>query len=220
MSANDELARFVKEAMAQGVPSDEIRKVLLDAGWSEPQVSQALSGFAPSPFGFPVPRPRTSEAREAFIYLVLFATMYLGAFNLGNLAFQFINRGFPVPGQQDFRIDEAIRWAASILIVALPVFFFLTRMTNRAIRKDPSRRASDMCRKLTYLTLVLSSFLLLGIFSSVVYSFLGNALTARFVLKALTAGLIATGVFWYHLKDVRDDAANSAPTQGGEDAGE
>ena len=208
MSANDELLRFVKDAMTEGVPQEEIRKVLLDAGWGEPQVRQALSGYVVSPFGFPVPKPRVSEAREAFIYLVLFATMYLSAFNLGNLAFQFINRGFPVPGQQDFRIDDTIRWAASILIVSLPVFFFLTRMTNRTIRTDPSRRASDMRRKLTYLTLVLSSFVLLGVFSSVVYSFLGNALTARFVLKALSAGLIAAGVFWHHLKDVRDDAAN------------
>ena len=207
MGVNDELYGFVRDAMTQGISQKEIRSVLLDAGWREPQVRQALAGYGESPYGVPVPRPRRSEAREAFIYLVLFVTMYLSAFNLGNLAFQFINRSFPIPGQPDLRIDDAIRWSTSILIVALPVFFFLTRMTNRAIRRDPSRQASDMRRKLTYLTMVVSSFVLLGVFSTVVYNFLGDALTARFVLKALSAGLIATGVFGYYLMDVREDSA-------------
>ena len=208
MGVNDELYGFVRDAMTQGISQKEIRSVLLDAGWREPQVRQALAGYGESPYGVPVPRPRRSEAREAFIYLVLFVTMYLSAFNLGNLAFQFINRSFPIPGQPDLRIDDAIRWSTSILIVALPVFFFLTRMTNRAIRRDPSRQASDMRRKLTYLTMVVSSFVLLGVFSTVVYNFLGDALTARFVLKALSAGLIATGVFGYYLKDTREDSAS------------
>ena len=113
-----------------------------------------------------------------------------------------VRRG--LPGQLDFRIDDSINWSASILIVALPVFFFMTRKTNRAIERDPSRRASDMRRRLTYLTLAVSAFVLLGVFSTIVYSFLDNALTWRFVLKALSAGLIATGVFWYYLKDVQE----------------
>ena len=204
MGVKDELYGFVKDAMSRGTPPEEIRSALLDADWEEPQIRQALAGYNEGPFGIPVPRPRQSEAREAFIYLVLFATMYLSAINLGNLAFQFINRGFPVPGQLDFRIDDSINWSASILIVALPVFFFMTRKTNRAIERDPSRRASDMRRRLTYLTLAVSAFVLLGVFSTIVYSFLDNALTWRFVLKALSAGLIATGVFWYYLKDVQE----------------
>jgi hypothetical protein len=208
MAANDELFRFVKRAMTAGVAEGEIQDALLGAGWGAPQVRQALAGYQVSSFGLPVPRPRVSEAREAFIYLVLFATMYLSAFNLGNLAFQFINRSFPFPGRPVFGIEEAIRFSTSILIVALPVFYFLTRMTNRAIRRDPSRRASEMRRKLTYLTMVIASFALLAVFSTVVYSFLGDALTARFVLKALSAGLIATGVFTYYLGDIREEVSD------------
>ena len=208
MGSNEELYGFVKDAMTQGASQEEIRNVLLSAGWGEPQVRQALAGYGESPYGVPVPKPRKSEAREAFIYVVLFVTMYLSAFNLGNLAFQYINQSFPIPGQQGVPIEYAIRWSTSILIVALPVFFVLTRMTNRAIRRDPSRQPSDMRRRLTYLTMVVSSFVLLGVFSTVVYNFLGDALTARFVLKALSAGMIATGVFGYYLRDVREDSAD------------
>lgn len=208
MGSNEELYGFVKDAMAKGVSQEEIRSILLGAGWGEPQVRQALAGYGESPYGVPVPKPRGSAAREAFIYVVLFVTMYLSAFNLGNLAFQYINRSFPIYGQQGLRIEDAIRWSTSILIVALPVFFVLTRMTNSAIQRDPSRQPSDMRRKLTYLTMIVSSFGLLGVFSTVVYNFLGDALTARFVLKALSAGLIATGVFGYYLKDAREDPAS------------
>lgn len=208
MGSNEELYGFVKDAMTQGASQEETRNVLLGAGWGEPQVRQALAGYGESPYGVPVPKPRKSEACEAFIYVVLFVTMYLSAFNLGNLAFQYINQSFPIPGQQGVPIEDAIRWSTSILIVALPVFFVLTRMTNRAIRRDPSRQPSDMRRRLTYLTMVVSSFVLLGVFSTIVYNFLGDALTARFVLKALSAGLIATGVFGYYLRDVREDSAD------------
>ncbi len=208
MSANDELLRFVRDAMRQGVPQNEIREVLLGAGWGEPQIRRALSRFRVSPFGLPVPSPRVSEPREAFIYLILFATMYLSAFNLGNLAFQFINQIFP--GAYVFEFDRAVRWSTSVLIVTLPVFFCLTRMTNRAARKDPGKPESEVRKKLTYLTLALSSFVLIGVFTCVVYNFLGDALTARFVLKALTTGLIAGGAFGYYLKDVRDDTVNPA----------
>lgn len=194
--------------MARGASREEIRGALVGAGWDESRVEQALAAYAEGAFGVPVPRPRPSEAREAFVYLVLFVTMYLSAFNLGNLAFQFINRGFPVPGQADAPIAESIRWSAAILIVAVPVFLFLTRATRRAVRHDASRRASGMRRWLTALTLAVSSFAVLGVFSTIVYNFLGDALTARFVLKALAAGLIATAVFGYYLRDVREDAAS------------
>ena len=210
MSVNDELLRFVRDAMRQGIPQTEIREVLLEAGWGDPQIRRALARFRVSPFGFPVPSPRVSEPREAFIYLILFATMYLSAFNLGHLVFQFIDQVFP--GAYSIPFDRAIRWPTSVLIVALPVFFCLTRVTNRAVGTDPGRRDSQVRRILTYLTLILSSFVLIGVLTSIVYNFLGDALTARFVLKALTAGLIAGGVFGYYLKDVRDDTVNPAST--------
>lgn len=207
MGANDELYGFVKEAMARGAAPEQIRGALVDAGWDESRVRQALAAYDEGALGIPVPRPRPSEAREALVYLVLFATMYLSAFNLGNVAFQLVNRGFPVAGQSDVQVDDAIRLSASILVVSLPVFLVLTRATRRAIERDPSRRASAMRRWLTSLTLAVSSFACLGVFSTIVYNFLGDALTARFVLKALSAGIIAAGVFAYYLRDIREDAA-------------
>jgi hypothetical protein len=46
---------------------------------------------------------------------------------------------------------------------------------------------------------------LLGDLIALVYNLLGGDLTARFVLKVLTIGVIAGAVFAYYLTDLRGD---------------
>ncbi|MEJ2646339.1 MAG: hypothetical protein P8180_15760, partial [Gammaproteobacteria bacterium] len=98
MAGNEELLSFVKEAMGRGLPRSQIEAALLKAGWGEDQVRNALDAFADIEFPIPVPRPRPYlSARDAFLYLVLFTTLYISAYNLGHLIFQFINHAFPSP---------------------------------------------------------------------------------------------------------------------------
>jgi hypothetical protein len=207
MAVSDELVDFVRDALARGLSRAQIEEALGRAGWKPEQVNGALAAFAVIEFPIPVPRPRPSlSAREAFIYLLLFTTLYGVAFNLGSLLFQFINRAFPDPAlslaETDFR--EAIRFSVSALIVALPVFLYLSRLTNRA-SLDASKRASPIRRWLTYLTLFVAACVLIGDFTSLIYNLLGGELTVRFVLKVLTVGVIAGTVFWYYLSDLRLD---------------
>ena len=207
MNINDELTAFVKDGLARGLPRSEIEGVLLRAGWPADQVKAALTGFAELDFPIPVPRPRPYlSAREAFMYLVLFSTLYVSAFNLGRLLFQFINQAFPDPTGRVFPPEyfrQAVRWSVSALIVAFPVFMYVSWLTSRAIRLDPSKHASKVRRWLTYLTLFLAASVLIGDFTSLVYNLLGGELTARFVLKVLTVGAIAGAVFGYYLWDLR-----------------
>ena len=59
---------------------------------------EALGAFDDVDFPVPVPRPRPSlTARNSFLYLILFTTLYISAYNLGNLPFQLINTVFPDP---------------------------------------------------------------------------------------------------------------------------
>lgn len=204
MTSNDELSGFVRESLARDIPRNQIQEVLARAGWSAAQVRAALASFAQESFPVPIPRPRPyMDAREAFLYFVLFTTMYLSAFNIGSMIFQFIDRAFPQPHMVVTSFRDPIRWPLSILIVALPVFLYSTWLIQRDIQMDPGKRVSVIRRKLTYLTLFISAFVLIGIFSSLVYSFLGNELTTPFVLKSLTAGSIAGLVFAYYLRDMR-----------------
>ena len=84
MATNDDLTAFVKEALGRGLPRTQIEDVLQHAGWGPEQIGTAMSAFAPVDFPIPVPRPRISlSAREAFLYLLQFSTLYTVAYNLG-----------------------------------------------------------------------------------------------------------------------------------------
>ena len=68
----------VRESLARGISREQTAEALRNAGWSSQQVSRALGAFATFDFPVPVPRPRPSlSAREAFIYLLLFTSLYL-----------------------------------------------------------------------------------------------------------------------------------------------
>jgi hypothetical protein len=207
MATDDTLVSFVKDALGRGHSRIEVEDALKQAGWTAQQVRTALAAFAAVDFPVPVPRPRPSlSAREAFLYLLLFATLYTVTYNLGSLLFQFVNRAFPDPAVGAYDVSrESIRWSVSALIVAFPVFLYVASLTNRALTADPSKRASPVRRWLTYLTLFSAACVLIGDVMSLVYSALGGELTTRFVLKVLIVGAIAGTVFWYYLLDLRAD---------------
>ena len=214
MAAGDELLDFVRDALGRGVPRVQIEDALRKGGWTTDQIRGALNAFAEIDFPIPVPRARPYlSAREAFIYLVLFGTLYASAFNLGSLAFDFINRAFPDASQTGEGFDEysrqSIRWSISWLIVAFPVFLYLSWLTERDISRDPIKRASKVRRWLTYLTMFSAACALLGDFTTLVYNVLGGELTVRFLLKVITVALISGTAFIYYLRDLRQDEVES-----------
>jgi hypothetical protein len=176
MAIRDELSTFVKESLAKGLPSAQIEDVLRRAGWPDEQIRGALAGFAPIDFPIPVPRPKPYlSAREAFMYLVLFATLYTSAYHLAQLFFHIIDRTFPDPADPGGEYTrQAIRWSVSSLIVAFPVFVYMSAMTSRAVRADPNKRESKVRRRLTYMTLFLAAGFLVGDFITLVYNLLGG----------------------------------------------
>jgi len=213
MAINEELLSFVKDALARGLPRAEIEGALLEAGWKADQVEHALAAFAPVEFPIPVPRPRLYlSAREAFIYLVLFTTLYLTAFNFGRLIFQFINLGFPDPAAYAGFVDsvrQAIRFSVASLVIAFPIFLWLSLLIGRSIKRDPSKRASKVRKWLTYMTLFVAAGVIIGDLTTLVYSFLGGDLSARFALKVVTVAVIAGGIFGYYLWALRKEETRS-----------
>ncbi|MDQ3169982.1 MAG: DUF5671 domain-containing protein [Acidobacteriota bacterium] len=210
MAVDDDLIGFVRDALGRGATRADIDAVLRRAGWDAAQVAAALDTFAAEPFIVPVPRPRVSlSARDAFLYLVLFSTLYLSAVNFGGLVFDLINRAFPDPvldGTGTYRASgDGLRWAIASLIVSFPVFLFVSRVTSREIARDRRKRESAVRRWLTYLTLFIAASVLIADVIVLVYNALGGDMTMRFVLKVLTVGLVAGLIFGHYLKDLRAD---------------
>lgn len=201
------LERFVREALARGASREEVSKALTDAGWTVEQARDALACFVDAPFVVPIPRPRPYlSPREAFIYLVLFTTLYLSAYHLGSMLFELINRALPeVRGFSLGRGDTGIRWSVATLLIAFPVYLWLSARQGREAEVDPVKRQSGVRRWLTYLTLFVAAIVLITDMIYLVDSVLGGEASLRFLLKVLVAGVIASAVFGYYLWDLRRD---------------
>lgn len=206
-SSTQDLEQFVRDALGRGCSRQSIDKALSDAGWAPEQTRSALSAYAEVDFAVPVPRPRPYlSAREAFLYLVLFTTLYLSAFHLGSLLFELINRAFPdraVPFNNG--LTRSIRWSVASIIIAFPVFLALSIKIGRELTQQPIKRLSAIRRWLTYLTLFVAAVVLICDLITLVDGVLGGEITVRFVLKVIVAGVIAVTVFGYYLWDLRRD---------------
>jgi hypothetical protein len=209
MASDEELRGFVKDALGRGVPRHEIEGVLHQAGWRAEQVRKALATFAEVAFPVPVPRPAAYlSPRDAFVYLVLFSALYLSAFHLGSLLFQFINLALPDPAEPagiGMQVHNQIRLSVAFLVVAFPAFLYMSLLVSRGIARDPVRRQSRVRQWLTYLTLFVASAVLTGDAVALIYNLLSGGLATRFLLKVLAVGLIAGAGFGWYLRELRQD---------------
>jgi hypothetical protein len=203
-----ELELFAREALLRGLERDSIRKAMTDAGWTTDQAQAAIDAYSDRPFPVPVPRPRPQlSAREAFLYLLLFTTLYLSSYHLGSLMFDLINRTYPDAADQTYTgyLTDSMRWSVSYLIVAFPAFVFIARYVAKDVSRRPIKRSSPVRRWLTYLTLFIAAGVLIGDLTTLVYIVLSGELTIRITLKVTVVVLIAGTVFGYYLADLRKE---------------
>jgi Domain of unknown function (DUF5671) len=207
-SGPQELELFAKEALLHGLERESIRKAMIDAGWTSDQAQAALDAYADVPFPIPIPRPRPQlSAREAFLYLLLFTTLYLSAYHLGSLLFDLINRIYPDAADRASAgyLAYNMRWSVSYLIVAFPAFVFLARYVAKEVSRRPVKRLSPIRRWLTYLTLFIAAGVIIGDLATLVYNTLAGELTIRITLKVIVVLVIAGTIFGYYLSDLRKE---------------
>ena len=203
MSSEDELVRFVREALAAGQPRDEIAARLIEAGWTAPQVNEALRSFSGTLAGVPIPRPRPSSgARDSFIYGGMFTSLFVTTWAFGAVLFVLIDIFF---GDVPFGVFRPLRWPLSLAIVSTPTFVLLNRLVAQETQEDPNRRISDVRRKLTYLTLFVSAVVLLLTVASLIYNLLGGEIALTFLLKSAVVGGISGLGFVPYLREMRDE---------------
>lgn len=209
---NRELRDFIKEALERGHDREEIRRVLLGAGWQDSEVTNGLSGFADVDFSVAVPRPTPYlYAREAFLYLVSFIALYVTAISFGILVFGLIDYSFPdALDSRDGFSNETGATAIASVVVAFPLYLFLTRWLGKLVAADPERRQSLVRRWLTYLTLVVGAGIILGDLIALLANVLTGDPTLRFALKAISILAITGCIFGYYLWDMRQTEASAA----------
>lgn len=206
--ADTTLLLFVKEALSSGASKADTEKALIEAGWPNDQITNALAAFSDTKFLIPVPVPKVHlSARDTFLYLVMFGMLYLSAYNLGNLFFQFVNLALPDPAFQQYAqySNARIRFSISALVVAFPIFLFISSMIAKQVQNEPAQRLSAIRRWLTYLTLAIASCIIAGDLIYLLNNLLSGELTLRFVLKVLIVGSLTSSIFFYYLSEIRND---------------
>ncbi len=205
---SSELHAFVKDALAKNVPRTRIQAALKNAGWKPEEVRNALDAYADTDFPVTVPKRKPYlSAREAFMYLLMFLTLYWTAFSFGQLLYQFINRAYPDPLQYGYYDTsfQTIRMDTASIMIAFPVFLYVSWLLAKAIKKDPDKRASKIRKWLTYITLFIAAGIIIADLTALVFNALGGELTTRFLLKVLTVGAIAGSIFGYYLMELRSE---------------
>ncbi|MTH65868.1 DUF5671 domain-containing protein [Paracoccus shanxieyensis] len=201
MKPAEQLSQFVRQSLMQGTPPDAILAALEQAGWSRPEIDEAIAGWGVTPGLPPVPRPRPyASAQEALLYGLLFVSLGVISWHLCQLGVALID--YLVPDVADYPTapGSAERWSIAALIAFGPVFLLLNRRVARLGRDDAGRRRSLVRKWFASLTLMVAALVLLADAIWVIYTFLNGDLTLRFILKA---GLVAaiTGLVLAYYRD-------------------
>ncbi len=206
MKPADQLSEFVRDAMARGGDHDRIAQALTDAGWSAPEIDEALHGWQAVPDLPPVPRPRPyASATEALLYGLLFLSLGMVAWHVCDLGMGLIDRLIRDPAEGwSHGGSSSARWSIASLIGFAPLFLFLNRKVARMSRGDAGRRRSLVRKWFASMTLLVASLVFLGDGIYAVYAFLNGELTARFAAKAALVAGMAALVFAYYRDELND----------------
>ncbi|HEX9608683.1 MAG TPA: DUF5671 domain-containing protein [Candidatus Paceibacterota bacterium] len=143
--------------------------------------------------------------KDFFLNVAVMATLYVSAFSLITLLFQYIDTVFPreIGGYRD-PYGSGISFAIASLIIVFPLYVFFTRLLNQDIRKNPEKRDLGIRRWLIYITLFVAGaavaidlIILLNTFLS------GQELTVGFMLKVVTIVVVIGGIFAYYFLDLK-----------------
>lgn len=206
MAVSKELSQFTRDALAAGKSRVEIGEALGSAGWSGSEVHDALDAWADTPFSPPVPRPRlTVSARDFFVHALMFGVLLVGSIHLVQLFHALIDLFLQDNG---YFSHGGIRRAMAVLIVATPLYLWLSVRERGKLAADPSLYRSAVRLWLTYLTLLAAAAILLGDLMMVIYAFLSGDFTVQFVLKATVVAVVAGLIFLYYMADLRKGDAS------------
>ena len=176
------LLDFTRECLSQGIDRTEIRQALINAGWTEREATAALGSFAESPLPVPVPKKRVSSGpREAFLHLLALFLLYMAAFSTGAILFLTIDVFIKDPANRNlFNIGGFARFNAAALIASLPVLALVRRAIMRDVIRNPGTRIAPVVRTLAYITLLVTSLIMVCDMVSVLAGFLNGDLTLTF----------------------------------------
>ena|SRR5271168_4361881 len=203
MSDDRTLQEFLEAAKRQGMNDENVVGLLRGRGWPEEDVYRALADHYEGQSGLQVPPyKRSGSAKDAFLYLLSFATLATWTLGAGSVMFTLIERWFKDPLSAVNEYSGGYYQMADSLasvIVAFPVYVLVMRYILREVKGHPEKLESPVRKWLTYIALLIAAGVVVGDLITFLTFFLRGELTARFVAKVAVVLVIAAGVFWYYM---------------------
>ena len=142
--------------------------------------------------------------KDFIIQFGLLISLYLSAVSFLTFIFQAINSAYPDRQAYDFDpYSSAMRLSISMLIVFFPIFVALVWSTHKSLAASPEKRELSLRKWLLYVSLFITALTLAIDLVTVVNTFLGGEITARFILKAISIFVVAAVIFTSNILDVR-----------------
>lgn len=196
------LMNFIEAARAQGASDEFVYRLLRSYGWSQQEVESGFAQVYENLTGLPVPVPAgrlNGSARDAFLYLLSFATLGIWSQALGQIGFIVVNQLIPDPLNRTYNQAYAMASSLARLIVVFPIYLALMRLLIKDLATHPDKYQSGVRKWLTYLALLITA--LIAIIDVVVFLtyLLQGELTFRFTCKVIIVLVISLGILWYYL---------------------
>lgn len=199
------LTDFIEHARSKNMDHQTIRILLLSAGWKEKDIAEAMTKEA---LNMAIPMPNDAGgARDAFLHLLMFVSFFTTAISSVTLFFSYINRWLPdaafVETYGGVVDNSGIRWGLASLIVAFPIFTWISRILHKDMEEHVEKASSAIRRWLTYLTLFVAAATLMGDVITLVFYLLNGELTLRFIFKVLVVLYVAGTGFYYFYRSMK-----------------
>jgi hypothetical protein len=202
------LTDFISSAKGKGVTDESVVALLRQQGWQEKTVYQALGAYYADTLGIPVPSrgTYTENARDAFLYLLLFITLGSWIFAMIMLGDALVDKFLNVDTYVDaFAFRQSVSGFLATIIIAFPIQLWVGWVIGKQARMRPESLESGVRKWLTYVALVVTAIVLLGDAIWFLSDFLRGELTTAFVLKTVVLVVLTGGVFLYYLAGIRRD---------------
>jgi hypothetical protein len=196
---SETLHGFVQHARRKGFDHAAIRHLLLSTGWKDKDIARAMAAEG---LEIPIPEPAGGgNARDSFIYLLNFASLYVVVVAAIALYFIFLDFLYPDLAMGAVDVDavlDGVRYSIAAIVIAFPLFLFLSLVLERIVRQSPDSPKMPVARWLTFLTMFLAAAVMVGDLITLLYYFLDGSLTVRFILKAVVLGVIGEVILAYY----------------------
>jgi len=145
------------------------------------------------------------NAKYAFYYLLSFVALVFMALSVGMICFEIINKlVYDAISGSSFS-SGILQFAISAIIIATPIYYLISNLIAKGLRKEEIEKDSGIRRWLTYFIILVSSLIILGVLISTITNFLSGEMTTQFILKSLVVIIISAATFSYYFYDIKRD---------------